>query len=32
MVTTTQILKKLRLLQELIREEEVGDEVTEVTL
>ena len=32
MVTATQILKKLRLLQELIREEEVGDEVTEVTL
>lgn len=32
MVATTQILKKLRLLQELIREEEVGDEVTEVTI
>ena len=32
MVPTTQILKKLRLLQELIRKEEVGDEVTEVTI
>ena len=32
MVATTQILKKLRLLQELIREEEVGDEVTDVTI
>ena len=32
MVATTQILKKLRLLQELIGEEEVGDEVMEVTI
>ena len=32
MVATTQILKKLQLLQELIGEEEVGDEVTEVTI
>ena len=32
MVTTTQILKKLQLLQELRGEEEVGDEVTEVTI
>ena len=32
MVTTTQILKKLQLLQELIGEEEVGDAVTEVTI
>jgi hypothetical protein len=32
MVTTTQILKKLQLLQELIGEEDSGDEVTDVTL
>jgi hypothetical protein len=32
MVTTTQILKKLQFLQELIREEGVGDEVTDVTI
>jgi hypothetical protein len=32
MVATTQILKKLQLLQELIGEEEIGDEVTDVTL
>jgi hypothetical protein len=32
MVATTQILKKLRLLQELIGEEDIGDEVTEVTI
>lgn len=32
MVATTQILKKLQILQELRREEEVGDEVTEVTI
>ena len=32
MVATTQILKKLRLLQELIGTEEVGDEVTDVTI
>jgi hypothetical protein len=32
MVTTTQILKKLQLLQELIGEEDIGDEVTDVTL
>ena len=29
MVATTQILKKLQLLQELIGEEDIGDEVTE---
>ncbi len=29
MVATTQILKKLQLLQELIGTEEVGDEVTD---
>lgn len=32
MVATTQILKKLQILQELIREEEIGDEVTEGTI
>ena len=32
MVATTQILKKLQLLQELIGEEDSGDEVTDVTL
>jgi hypothetical protein len=32
MVATTQILKKLQLLQELIGEEDIGDEVTDVTL
>lgn len=32
MVATAQILKNLQLLQELIRAEEVGDEVTEVTI
>jgi len=32
MVATTQILKKLQLLQELIGEEDRGDEVTEVTI
>ena len=32
MVVKTQILKKLRVLQELIGEEDIGDEVTEVTL
>ena len=33
MVATTQILKKPRLLQELIGEEEdIGDEMTEVTV
>jgi|RhiMetdeSRZDD1v2_1073273.scaffolds.fasta_scaffold1777413_2 hypothetical protein len=32
MVATTQILKKLQLLQELIGDEEIGDEVTDVTL
>jgi hypothetical protein len=32
MVATTQILKKLQLLQELIGEEEIGDEVTDVTI
>ena len=32
MVTTTQILKKLQLLQELIGEEDIGDEVMEVTI
>jgi hypothetical protein len=29
MVATTQILKKLQLLQELIGEEDIGDEVTQ---
>jgi len=32
MVTTTQILKKLQLLQELLGEEDIGDEVIEVTI
>jgi|SRR5882724_6458803 len=32
MVATTQILKKLQLLQELIGEEDMGDEVTDVTI
>ena len=32
MVTTTQLLKKLQLLQELIGEEDIGDEVMEVTI
>src|SRR5215510_10750279 len=32
MVATTQILKKLQLLQELIGEEDSGDEVTDVTI
>jgi len=32
MVATTQILKKLQLLQELTGEEEIGDEVTDVTI
>ena len=32
MIAKAQILKKLQILQELIREEEVGDEVTEVTI
>ena len=32
MVATTQILKKLQLLQELIGEEGIGDEVTDVTI
>ena len=32
MVATTQILKKLQLLQELIGEEDIGDEVTEVAV
>ena len=32
MVATTQILKKLQLLQDLIGEEEIGDEVTEATI
>jgi len=32
MVATTQILKKLQLLQELIGEEDRGDEVTEATI
>jgi hypothetical protein len=32
MVATTQILKKLQLLQELIGEEDSGDEVTDVNL
>jgi hypothetical protein len=32
MVATTQILKKLQLLQELTGEEEIGDEVMDVTL
>jgi hypothetical protein len=32
MVATTQILKKLQLLQELIGEEDIGDEVTDVTI
>ena len=31
-MSKTQILKKLRLLQELIGEEEVGDEVTDATI
>jgi hypothetical protein len=31
-VATTQILKQLQLLQELIGEEDIGDEVTEVTI
>ena len=32
MVATTQILKKLQLLQKLIGEEDIGDEVIEVTI
>jgi len=32
MVTTTQILKKLQLLQEILGEEDIGDEVIEVTI
>ena len=32
MVATTQILKKLQILQDLIRSGEVSDEVTEVTI
>ena len=32
MVTTTPILKKLQLLPELIGEEDIGDEVMEVTI
>ena len=32
MVATTQILKKLQLLQELIGEEDIGDEVTDGTI
>jgi hypothetical protein len=32
MVATTQILKKLQLLQELLGEEDIGDEVIEVTI
>ena len=32
MVATTQILKKLRLLQDLIGKEDIGDEVTEATV
>jgi len=32
MAATTQILKKLQLLQELIGDEDIGDEVTDVTL
>jgi len=31
-IAKTQILKKLQLLQELIGEEDMGDEVTEVTI
>ena len=32
MIAKTQILKKLQLLQELIGEEDIGDEVTDVTI
>ena len=32
MIATTQILKKLQLLQELIGQEAIGDEVTDITI